>query len=423
MIRLFLFLFIIVITEYYFYQAIKNILPVKFHRILWIGEGIWILLIVVTLLILIVYRPHQWHDAFRIILSMIMIVEVSKLFGSVFMFLDDIRRSILALLNYTWPSLKNTPSASRSRFFAQLAVFFTWMPLAGFIYGMVRGAYRFKIHEVKLSFPDFPQSFGGLKIIQLSDLHLGSFFSTQPVEKIVEIVNNEKPDIIFFTGDLVNNIADEALPYLSILKKLKAPLGIYSILGNHDYGDYVPWDSIELKRENIHRLISSQREMGWDILLNEHRILQRNDESLAIIGVENWGGNLHFPRYGKLDKAYNGTESVPFKILLSHDPSHWDMEVSKKYKDITLTLSGHTHGFQFGIEWGSIKYSPVQWVYKQWAGLYKKEHRQLVTNAQQLLYDTNKTQYLYVNRGAGFIGYPGRLGIWPEITVIELQKG
>lgn len=367
---------------------------------------------------MIFYRPYQWHDIFRLVLSLVLMVEISKLFGAVFALIDDIRRLFSFLVVHTKSYLVTDENRwtgiSRSHFFSQLAVFFTFIPLAGFIYGMIKGAYRYKIHEVKLSFTEFPEGLGSLKIVQISDWHLGSFFSVRPVEKIVELVNAESPDIIVFTGDLVNNVIEEALPYKDILSKLKAHIGVFSILGNHDYGDYVQWDSLEDKKKNLERLINFQKELGWDVLLNEHRIIEKNGDKIALIGVENWGGNLHFPRYGKLDRAYSGTEKVSFKILLSHDPSHWDLEVSKKYPDIQLTLSGHTHGFQFGIEYGNTKFSPVQWVYKHWAGLYMVNHqKEQVSNRQ----------YLYVNRGVGFIGYPGRLGIWPEITVIRIMHG
>ncbi|GAB4455161.1 MAG: metallophosphoesterase [Bacteroidia bacterium] len=376
-------------------------------------------------MILIFYRPHQWHDVFRIILSVILLIEISKLFGALFMLLDDVRRLFLAIFSFFNTSHKNISSSniSRSEFFSQLAILFTFIPFAGFIYGIVRGAYKFKIHQVELFFDELPSSFDGLKIVQISDLHLGSFFNTKPVEKIVELVNKEHADIIFFTGDLVNNIADEAFPYKNILSQLKAPMGVYSILGNHDYGDYVLWESESKKKENLWQLIQLQKEMGWDILLNENRILEKSGEKIAIIGVENWGGNLHFPKYGKLDIAYKGVQSIPFKILLSHDPSHWDLQVSKEFKDIQLTLSGHTHGFQFGVEYGNIKFSPVKWVYKHWAGLYKLKHKNFLAENKKDSLTKNVEQYLYVNRGVGFIGYPGRLGIWPEITVIKLKRG
>lgn len=418
MFRVFLLLGLIFLTEYYFYYSLKNLLPQKWHSKVFIAGLVWWILLIFIIVLIVFYRPHQWHDFFRMILSLMLIVEVSKLFGIVFALIDDIRRMFLFLFihakSYNVVGKKVDTKISRLEFFSQLTVLFTFLPLVGFIYGMMRGAYRYTIREVKLLFSEFPECMGELKVVQISDLHLGSFFSVQPVEKIVELVNTESPDIVVFTGDLVNNVMEEALPYKDILSKLKANIGVFSILGNHDYGDYVQWNTLEDKRRNLERLINFQKELGWDVLLNEHRIIEKNGNKIALIGVENWGGNLHFPRYGKLDKAYSGTEKVSFRILLSHDPSHWDLEVSKKYRDIQLTLSGHTHGFQFGIEYGNIKFSPVQWVYKHWAGLYRVNHQ---------MGQVNKQQYLYVNRGVGFIGYPGRLGIWPEITVIRIMHG
>lgn len=424
--RILIFISVLCIVEYYFYQAIKNIVSVKYHKTVLYFEIVWMVLLVGTLLLLFFYRPNQWHDAFRIYLALVAMFEFSKLFGSLFMLLDDIVRVIRIVGKHFFVVSKSEStsdwSISRLQFFSQLAVFFTAFSFSGFIYGIFRGAYNFKIHQIKLSFKELPKSFNGLKIVQISDLHLGSFFSTRAVEKIVELVKAENPDIIVFTGDLVNNVADEVLPYKTILSQLKAKMGVYSILGNHDYGDYVVWESKQEKQENLKRLVDLQREMGWDILLNENRILERNGEKIVIIGVENWGGNLHFPRYGKLDVAYKGTEHIPFKILLSHDPSHWDLQVIKEFPDIQLTLSGHTHGFQFGVEYGKIKFSPVQWVYKHWAGLYQFNKKHLYSDAQPIQQRVVVQQYLYVNRGAGFIGYPGRLGIWPEITVIELKN-
>ncbi len=203
----------------------------------------------------------------------------------------------------------------------------------------------------------------------------------------------------------MNNIATEVEGYEQQFKRLKAPHGVYSVLGNHDYGDYVQWDSVDEKVKNLEKLKARQKEFGWKLLMNEHVALEIEGAKIALIGIENWGGNMRFPRYGKLKEAYEGTEHYPFKLLMSHDPSHWDMQVQLEYPDIDLTLSGHTHGMQFGIEIPGFKWSPVKYIYKNWAGLYKKD-----------------SQYLYVNRGLGFIGYPGRLGIWPEITVIELNR-
>ncbi len=242
-----------------------------------------------------------------------------------------------------------------------------------------------------------------MRIVHISDIHSGSFNNKSAVQKGVDHILQLKPDLILFTGDLVNNKADEMVEYKEVFQKLQAPMGVYSTLGNHDYGDYVQWDSETAKKQNLERLKETHREMGWNLLLNEHVVLEKEGQQIGLLGVENWSNKARFPKYGKLDKAYEGTANLPFKILMSHDPSHWDAEVRKSYQDIDLMLAGHTHGMQFGVELPWFKWSPVQYVYKQWAGLYEEEK-----------------QKLYVNRGFGFIGYPGRVGILPEITLLEL---
>ena len=228
--------------------------------------------------------------------------------------------------------------------------------------------------------------------------------------KGIEKIMKEKPDLILFTGDLVNNTSDEMEEYMDVFNKLNAPLGVYSTLGNHDYGDYASWETQEEKDANLKKMLDIQSTLGWRLLMNEHVVLERGSEQIALLGIENWSAKARFPKYGKMQDAYSGAEKYPFKILMSHDPSHWKGEVLEKYTDIDLTLSGHTHGMQFGLEIPGLKWSPVQYVYKEWAGLYEK----------QMADNNGKSQKLYVNRGFGFIGYPGRVGILPEITVIEL---
>ncbi len=407
-IRFIFILALIALVEWYFFQSLKWLNGSKIYKYLYMGQWAWIFFLVFIVIVSFYYKPSEWHDFFRMIMAFIFIVETAKLFGVLFLILDDIRRLMMYGLQKSQLVSEHTSytllQAGRSDFFSKIALLFTIIPFLGFIYGIIKGGYNLKIHQVKLSFPNFPKDLSGLKIIQISDLHLGSFFSTTPVEHIVKIVNREVPDIIVFTGDLVNNIASEAEQYIGILSNLSAPYGMYSILGNHDYGDYVSWESNEAKSKNLEVLKNMQQKMGFRLLMNEHVAISKDNESIAILGVENWGANLHFPKYGNLKQAHDGTHHYPFKILLSHDPSHWDVQVKEDFKDIDLTLSGHTHGFQFGIESKALKWSPSQWVYKHWAGLYQKDN-----------------QYLYVNRGVGFIGYPGRLGIWPEITIIELS--
>jgi predicted MPP superfamily phosphohydrolase len=269
---------------------------------------------------------------------------------------------------------------------------------------MLRNAYRFQLRHTKISIDRLPEALSGLKIVQISDIHSGSFLYPESVQKAVEIINQQHADLIFFTGDLVNNTADEVIPLLPILSKIKATYGVFSILGNHDYGDYVRWDSPEKKQENLNQLKRYHKELGWQLLTNANRIVSIHGKQIGIVGVENYSTHMRFPKYGNLQASFSGIENTHLKLLLSHDPSHWAHEVITQFKDIAITFSGHTHGFQFGVEIpGIIQWSPIQYVYKQWAGLYK-----------------NGNQMLYVNRGLGHLGYPGRVGILPEITLIEL---
>lgn len=412
---IFIFFIVIVFFELYFIQALKTISidysPNKRKYILWIA---YVLAICSILLFAVsaFYPPPEWNATMRFISAIFLILLLCKIIGCVFLFTDDIVR----LFRWTARFFSKTPKhtvedgatqISRLKFFSQLAITFTVIPAASFIYGMVRGAYKYRVHKVKISSPNLPEAFEGFKIVQLSDIHCGSFMSPDPLIKAFNIVLDQKPDAIFFTGDLVNNEAIETEPHLDAYKMLKAPHGVYSILGNHDYGDYKQWETPDHKIANLEKLKEIQAQAGWRLLMNEHVAIEKDGQKIALLGIENWGGNLRFPRYGKLDNAHAGTEVYPFKILLSHDPSHWDVQVSQeqKYNDIDLTLSGHTHGMQFGIEIPGFKWSPSKYIYKHWAGLYKQDN-----------------QYLYVNRGLGFLGYPGRLGIWPEITVIELTR-
>lgn len=337
---------------------------------------------------------------------------VGKILLGAVMAIDDLRRLFMWVIgSFLSPSVKDMKTdlgfgtgITRSVFFKQVGLILGGTALGAFLYG-ITNRYNYKVRRVQIKFANLPAAFRGTKIVQISDVHSGSFDSHRAVEKGAETIMAEKPDIIFFTGDLVNNKAEEIQPYKDIFAQLKAPLGVYSTLGNHDYGDYVQWPSEQSKKENLDWLKRTHAEMGWKLMMNEHVVLERGDDKIAVVGIENWGAKAGFPKYGDMGKAYAGLQdkNVPFKILLSHDPSHWDGQVIKEYGDIDLTLSGHTHGMQFGIEIPGFKWSPVKYVYKNWAGLYQEG-----------------SQYLYVNRGFGFLGYPGRLGILPEITVIEL---
>lgn len=334
---------------------------------------------------------------------------VSKVLILLIMLGDDIRRSVLWLIDRT----KSAPveaavgsGITRSMFLSRLALVLGAGIIVGFING-IGNRYRYQIKKVKIRFPNLPAAFAGLKIVQLSDIHSGSFDNPEAVNRGIQMALDLKPDIIFFTGDLVNDRSTEVGEYQKIFSRLKAPMGVYSILGNHDYGDYVSWPSDEAKVANLNMLKKIHADMGWRLMMNEHVILERGEDKIALLGIENWGAKAHFPKYGSMKDAYLGLpeKNIPFKILLSHDPSHWTNQVRTEYQDIDLTLSGHTHGMQFGVEIPWLKWSPVQYIYKYWAGLYNEGK-----------------QYLYVNRGFGFLGYQGRFGIMPEITLLELSS-
>lgn len=335
---------------------------------------------------------------------------IGKLLILAIMLLDDIRRILFWAFLKAFPSKPLAESASagvgipRSLFLKRMALILGATALGGFLYG-ITNRYNYHIKRIRLSFANLPEAFKGLKIVQISDIHSGSFDDHEAVRRGVDMVLAEKADIIFFTGDLVNDRAHEIKPYMDIFSRVQAPMGVYSTLGNHDYGDYVEWPSAAAKHANLEELKQIHGRMGWRLLMNEHVVLEKGNDMIAVLGIENWSAKPQFPKHGDMQKAYAGLpeKQVPFKILLSHDPSHWDAQVIPEYPDIDLTLSGHTHGMQFGIEIPGFKWSPVQYMYKKWAGLYQQDR-----------------QHLYVNRGYGFLGYRGRLGILPEITVIEL---
>jgi predicted MPP superfamily phosphohydrolase len=353
--------------------------------------------------------PYKYGTQLRnAVLVGIFMTYFSKVFGSIFIIVDDLQRGFRWLAHYFSPGTTDSANVGkvipRSEFLAKTAVIAAVAPFSAMAYGIISGAHDYRIKRKTIVLPNLPKQFDGIRIGQVSDIHSGSFFSKTAVKGGVEMMLNEKPDLIFFTGDLVNNETSEVKEYVDIFDKLKAPLGVYSVTGNHDYGDYKSWVTREAKQRNFEDLVTAHKEMKYDILMNENRILTEGGEKIAIIGIENWGAG-RFSKYGNLAKAYQGTDEAAVKLLLSHDPSHWDAQVRPKYPDIDVAFAGHTHGFQFGVEIGDFKWSPSQYVYKQWAGLYKEGD-----------------QYLYVNRGYGYIGYPGRIGIPPELTIIELKR-
>lgn len=332
----------------------------------------------------------------------------SKIFGIVFVLADDLQRGVRWVISqFSDSPAQNLPgkAITRSEFLVKASLVATAIPFGTMAFGIISGAHDYRVRRVKVSLPNLPKEFDGLTIGQLSDIHAGSFYNRVAVKGGVELMMKQKPDIIFFTGDLVNNQAIEMKDYVDVFDKLRAPLGVYSVTGNHDYGEYYKWPSDEARRKNFKDLIALHKTMDFQLLMNNNHLIREGGEAIAIIGNENWGGR-GFSKYGRLHEAYKGTEEASVKLLLSHDPSHWDAQVRPEFPDIDIMFSGHTHGFQFGVELGDFKWSPSQYAYKQWAGLYREGN-----------------QYLYVNRGFGYLGYPGRIGMPPELTILELHRG
>ena len=402
---LFLIIFLILI-DLYAYQALKVVISNSSLSAKTWSKLLFFSLNILMISFTIAYTSGLIEDwdkvSLTILRSLIFIAYLSKFLVLPFLFIDDVIRGFLYIFDFFKPN--QAFNASRSRFLSQFGIFIGAIPLISLTYGIFRNAYRFQLRQTKIKIDQIPSELIGLKIIQISDIHSGSFLYPEEVNKAVEIINNQSADLVFFTGDLVNNTADEVIPLLPVLSKIKAKYGVYSILGNHDYGDYDRWENSDKKQENLDRLKLYHKELGWQLLTNENRIVNINGKEIGIIGVENFSTHMRFPKYGKLKESFSGVENTSLKLLLSHDPSHWAHEVITEFKDIAITFSGHTHGFQFGVEIpGFIQWSPIQYVYKQWAGLYK-----------------NGNQMLYVNRGLGHLGYPGRVGILPEVTLIEL---
>lgn len=408
---LFIFITLFLLIDIYVFQAILNVSknwPAGWKNLIRYGFWVPTALCIGALVWWMAADPYKVGAGLRNwILTGLFATYFSKLFGVFFLLIDDGQRLVRWIAQlFTKPATPPLPGAviTRSEFLSQAAVVATAIPFGAMAYGIISGAHDYRVRRVTVKLPHLPNSFDGMRIVQLSDIHSGSFFNKTAVKGGVEMALNEKPDLIFFTGDLVNNESTEVKDYIDVFNKLKAPLGVYSVTGNHDYGDYKGWATQEAKQQNFQDLIAAHRELGFDLLMNQHRFIEQGGNKLAILGIENWGAG-RFSKYGKLDQAYAGTEEAAVKLLLSHDPSHWDAQVRPNYRDIDVAFAGHTHGFQFGVELGNFKWSPSQYAYKQWAGLYQEGH-----------------QYLYVNRGFGYLGYPGRVGMPPEITVVELKR-
>jgi len=401
---------VLLFIDYYVFQGVKALIkkwPDGWRKAIYIGYWSTTGYIVLSFLFYKIIGPQaisphlqRWSTV------LFFIIYVSKLPALLFLIIDDLirfARWIIIKLSQPKDSYAGQ-KISRSDFLVKASVVAAAIPATSLGFGILSGAYDYRLRQRKVPIANLPNAFHGLKIGQLSDIHSGSFFNKTAVEGGVDLLMNEKPDLFVFTGDLVNNETSEMQDYKKIFSRAKAPLGAFSSLGNHEYGDYRSWPSARHKQQNLDDLVQVHKEMGWDLLRNENRVVEVDGEQLSIIGVENWGKG-RFAKYGDLQKAYAGSENITTKILLSHDPSHWDAQVREGFKDIDLTLAGHTHGFQFGVEIGNFRWSPSQYMYKQWADLY-----------------TEDNQHLYVNRGFGFLGYPGRVGILPEVTILELVK-
>ncbi len=348
--------------DIYVYQALKTVFHNSAH---WLRRSIYGLhwgLTVLSILAVIAYNfaiPEFIPRSYRsTIITVLVMNYFSKIFGVLVLIIDDLVRLVKWVILKTGanaaPPADHGTGISRSEFLSKTALVATVLPMATMGFGIVSGAHNYTVHRKRVSLPNLPKAFHGLRIVQISDLHTGSFYNRSAVKRGVDLLMDQKADVVFFTGDIVNNDSSELKGYIDVFSKVKAPLGVYSTLGNHDYGDYKNWPSEAAKRQNLQDLIDGHREMGWDILLNENRTLTVDNESIAVIGVENWGAG-RFSKYGDLKDAYKGTAHLPVKLLLSHDPSHWDAQVRPEFPDIDITFSGHTHGFQFGIEVGSFK--------------------------------------------------------------------
>lgn len=405
---------IMLLLDFYVFQAVKTVslhFQERTKSIILLGYWGISLLTLAALLSFPYVQSLQTSKVFRNYVFAILVgLFFAKLVGTVFFLVDDLRRGSLFLLSKVLPDagarfLNEGVAIPRSGFLSWLGLGLGGGLFGTLLYGF-SNKYNYQVKKVRLVFSNLPKAFDGLRIVQVSDIHSGSFQNKPAVNHGVDMILSQKADLILFTGDLVNDRADEMQDYMDVFNRVKAPMGVFSTLGNHDYGDYVSWPSAQAKADNLERLKMVHRQLGWRLLMNEHVMLEKGGAQIALLGIENWGAKGRFPKYGKMELAYPGTEKAPFKILMSHDPSHWDAQVRTNYPDIDLMLAGHTHGMQFGIENPYFKWSPVQWMYKQWAGLYEEG-----------------TQKLYVNRGYGFIGYPGRVGVLPEITVFELASG
>jgi predicted MPP superfamily phosphohydrolase len=399
------------VIDYYVFQALTTAtrsLSPGWRMAARIGFWLPTLTALLTLVWWMVADPYRFGPSVRNwVITGLFALYFSKLFAVVILFVDDLQRGVRWLTRLFQDGRDVAlpgEAIPRSEFLAKTALVAATVPFGTMVFGIISGAHDYRIRRVTVKLGNLPRSFDGIRIGQVSDIHSGSFFNKTAVRGGIDLIMKEKPDLIFFTGDLVNNEANEVRSFFDVFDKLRAPLGVFSVTGNHDYGDYYPWPSVEKKQQNFRDLVDAHRLLGYRLLMNEHEMVEVDGERIAILGIENWGAG-RFAKYGRLGDAYRGTDEVPTKLLLSHDPSHWDAQVRSHFPDIDISFAGHTHGFQFGVELGNFKWSPSQYAYKQWAGLYQEG-----------------SQFLYVNRGYGYLGYPGRIGMPPELTIIELKR-
>ncbi|MDN3618520.1 metallophosphoesterase [Polaribacter undariae] len=394
---------VITLVEIYTFQAFKTVSKSKIVRysFLLISIAVYINFFITFLTY---SRSVGQTPQFQMAVGLLLTISIPKLVIIILLFGEDAYRWVLKLFSAV-SSEETKQLVGRRKFISQIALGLAAIPFAAFIYGIIQGKYNYKVLKYQLSFKDLPDAFDGYTITQISDIHSGSFTNKEKIQYGVDLINQQKSDIMLFTGDIVNNKADEMDNWMDVFDKLEAKDGKYSILGNHDYGDYMDWDNPQDKIDNFQKVKDIHQKIGFDLLLDEHRYLEKDRQKIALLGVENWGKG--FNQAGDLSRASANIKKEDFKILMSHDPSHWEYKVKQDPFNYQLTLSGHTHGLQMGIEIpGWLKWSPSKYVYKQWAGLYEEAGR-----------------FINVNRGFGYHAFPGRVGIWPEITVIELKKG
>lgn len=385
--------------EVYIFQAIRTLTDNFWVRL---GYAIISLAVYGVFIYEIMHFQRSDRNPFRIhlMMSLFLIFILPKIFIVLFLLIEDIFRTGSYLIGLTGSSENFFPE--RRKFLSIMGLGLGGVLSALFIDGITFGKYRHTVRRVRVNFDNLPESFKGYKIIQISDVHSGSFSDPSKLEHAIDLINQQNPDLVLFTGDMVNNVADEFKSFIPLFSKIKAKDGKFAVLGNHDYGDYVTWTSLDAKKKNLETLIDYEKQAGFDMLRNEHRIIEKNGEKIYILGVDNWGLKP-FPQFGDIDKALENIPQSATKILMSHDPTHFDYVVKQHPGNVHLTLSGHTHGMQFGLDLKNIKWSPVQYRYPKWADLYESEGK-----------------LLYVNRGFGVLGYPGRVGVLPEITLFEL---